>query len=231
MRLRMPGSTPSVAERVQRNALTVALFNMRPGNWSDGERGLAALPGRSAEMRDGVARALDYAAATGVGRLHLMAGLASPRDPQAAGAYREAVQYAAGRLAEHALDLVLEPINGRDMPGYFLDDFVAAERLIGELGMPNLKLQFDLYHRQIMHGDVTTALRRMLPIIGHVQVASVPSRAEPAGEELNWPFLFEELDRLGYSGFVGCEYRPRAGTLPGLGWFEPFKVRRPGAQA
>ncbi len=224
-------SPEAVAERVQRNALTVALFNMPPGNWSDGERGLAALPGRSAEMRDGVARALDYAAATGVGRLHLMAGLASPRDPQAAGAYREAVQYAAGRLAEHALDLVLEPINGRDMPGYFLDDFVAAERLIGELGMPNLKLQFDLYHRQIMHGDVTTALRRMLPIIGHVQVASVPSRAEPAGEELNWPFLFEELDRLGYSGFVGCEYRPRAGTLPGLGWFEPFKVRRPGAQA
>ena len=224
-------ATPeAVAERVRRNGLTVALFNMPPGDWPAGERGLAALPGRSAEMRDGVARALEYAAATGVGRLHLMSGLASPRDPQAAAAYREAVRFAADRLAEQELELVLEPINGRDMPGYFLDDFEAADRLITELGMPNLKLQFDLYHRQIMHGDVTMALRRMLPRIGHVQVASVPARAEPDGEELNWPYLFAELDRLGYAGFVGCEYRPRAGTVQGLEWFKPF-ARRPGAGA
>ncbi len=222
-------SPEAVGERVRRNGLAVALFNMPPGNWSEGERGLAALPGRSAEMRDGVARALDYAAATGAVRLHLMAGLASPSDPQAAAAYRDAVRFCAGRLAEHGLELVLEPINGRDMPGYFLDDFDAADRLIAELGMPNLRLQFDLYHRQIMHGDVATALRRMLPRIGHVQVASVPSRAEPDGEELNWPYLFAELDRLGYAGFVGCEYRPRAGTVPGLGWFKPFAVRRPTA--
>ncbi len=221
----------AVAERVRRNGLAVALFNMPPGDWSAGERGLAALPGRADELRDGVARALEYAAATGVGRLHLMAGLAPPRDLQAAAAYREAVRFAAGRLAEHGLDLVLEPINGRDMPGYFLDDFDAADRLIAELGMPNLKLQFDLYHRQIIHGDVTMALRRMLPRIGHVQVASVPSRAEPDGEELNWPYLFAELDRLGYRGFVGCEYRPRAGTVQGLDWFRPFAARRPGADA
>jgi len=95
--------------------------------------------------------------------------------------------------------------------------------LIADLKRPNVKLQFDIYHRQIMHGDVTTALRTLLPLVGHVQVASVPSRNEPGGEELNDPFLFAELDRLGYAGFVGCEYRPRAGTLEGLGWFAPYR--------
>ena len=220
-----------VAERVERNRLTVALFNMPPGNWSAGERGVAALPGRSDELKAGLSRALEYAAATGAGRLHLMAGIASASDPAARDAYRDAVGFCAGRMQEHGLDLVLEPINGRDMPGYFLNSFDAAEQLITELALPNLKLQFDLYHRQIMHGDVTMALRRLLPIIGHVQVASVPSRAEPDGEEVNWPFLFEELDRLAYPGFVGCEYRPRGATRDGLGWFSPFAVQRQGARA
>ncbi len=220
-----------VAERVKRNRLTVALFNMPPGNWSAGERGMAALPGRSAELKDGLSRALEYAAATGVGRLHLMAGIASADDPAARDAYREAVQFCAGRLQEYDLDLVLEPINGRDMPGYFLNSFEAAEQLIAELALPNLKLQFDLYHRQIMHGDLTMALRRLLPIIGHVQVASVPARAEPDGEELNWGFLFDELDRLAYPGYVGCEYRPRGATRDGLGWFERFAAKRHGASA
>ncbi len=215
-------SPEAVGERVRRNRLAVALFNMPPGDWAAGERGLAALPARAAEVQQGLSRALDYAQATGVGRLHLMAGLAPADDPAATAAYREAVAFCAGRLAEHGLDLVLEPINGRDMPGYFLNDFGAAERLIRDLAMPNLKLQFDLYHHQIMHGDLATSMRRLLGIIGHVQVASVPSRNEPDGEELNWPFLFAELDRLGYAGFVGCEYRPRGRTTDGLGWFAPF---------
>ena len=212
----------AIAERLARNNLQQALFNLPPGDWAAGERGIAALPGRFDALKAGVERALDYAAATGVGRLHLMAGLADPNDEDAASSYRRSVVYVAGRLSEKGIDLLLEPINGRNMPGYFLDDFGAAERLIGELGLPNLKLQFDVYHRQIIHGDVVMALRRLMPITGHIQIASVPSRNEPDGEELNYHYLFGEIDRLGYDGFIGCEYIPRGHTLDGLGWFRPF---------
>lgn len=217
----------AIGERLARNGLSQALFNLPPGDWAAGERGIAALPGRFDELKAGVERALDYVAATGAKRVHLMAGIAPAADPAARSSYRRAVEHAAGRLGERGVAVLLEPINGRDMPGYFLNDFSAAEALIGELGQPNVRLQFDLYHRQILHGDVTMALRRLLPVTGHVQVASVPSRHEPAGEELNHPFLFEELDRLGYDGFVGCEYRPRAGTLSGLDWFAPYRRVRP----
>jgi 2-dehydrotetronate isomerase len=216
----------AIASRLARNGLTQALFNLPPGDFAAGERGLAALPARSDELRRGVETALSYADATGVKRLHLMAGLAGSHDPKAAAAYRAAVCWTTERLARAGLDLVIEPINGRDIPGYYLNDFAIAEDLMRELALPNLKLQFDVYHRQIMHGDVTIALRRLLPIIGHIQIASVPSRHEPAGEELNYPFLFDELDRLGYGGFVGCEYRPRAGTLEGLGWFALWATTR-----
>ncbi|KSV84790.1 2-oxo-tetronate isomerase [Sinorhizobium sp. GL28] len=212
----------AIAERLARNNLQQALFNLPPGDWAAGERGIAALPGRFDALKAGVERALDYAAATGVGRLHLMAGLADPSDEDAASSYRRSVVYVAERLSEKGIDLLLEPINGRNMPGYFLDDFGAAESLIGELGLPNLKLQFDVYHRQIIHGDVVMALRRLMPITGHIQIASVPSRNEPDGEELNYHYLFGEIDRLGYDGFIGCEYIPRGHTLDGLGWFRPF---------
>ncbi|MGO7958499.1 2-oxo-tetronate isomerase [Rhizobium leguminosarum] len=212
----------AIAERLARNNLQQALFNLPPGDWAAGERGIAALPGRFDALKADVERALDYAAATGVRRLHLMAGIADRHDEDAASAYWRSVTYAAGRLAEKGIDLLLEPINGRNMPGYFLNDFAAAERLIAECALPNLKLQFDIYHRQIIHGDVTIALRHLLPIAGHIQIASVPSRNEPDGEELNYPYLFGEIDRLGYDGFVGCEYIPRGHTLDGLGWFKPF---------
>ncbi|MBY2948769.1 2-oxo-tetronate isomerase [Rhizobium leguminosarum] len=212
----------AIAERLDRNNLQQALFNLPPGDWASGERGIAALPGRFDALKADVARALDYAEATGVRRLHLMAGIADHHDEGASSCYRRSVTYAAERLAEKGIDLLLEPINGRNMPGYFLNDFGAAERLIAESGLPNLKLQFDIYHRQIIHGDVTMALRRLLPITGHIQIASVPSRNEPDGEELNYPYLFGEIDRLGYDGFVGCEYVPRGHTLDGLGWFKPF---------
>ncbi|ANL38042.1 2-oxo-tetronate isomerase [Rhizobium phaseoli] len=212
----------AIAERLARNDLQQALFNLPPGDWGAGERGIAALPERFDDLKADVERALDYAAATGVKRLHLMAGIADPHDPEAASSYRRAVAYTAGRLAEKGIDLLLEPINGRNMPGYFLNDFAIAERLIAECGLPNLKLQFDIYHRQILHGDVTKALRRLLEITGHIQIASVPSRNEPDGEELNYPYLFSEIDRLGYEGFIGCEYVPRSQTLDGLGWFKPF---------
>ncbi|WP_028746658.1 2-oxo-tetronate isomerase [Rhizobium mesoamericanum] len=215
----------AIAERLARNSLQQALFNLPPGDWAAGERGIAALPERSDQLKSDVERALEYAAATGVKRLHLMAGLADPSDAEAASCYRRSVAYTADRLGENGIDLLIEPINGRNMPGYFLNDFDAAERLITDLDLPNVKLQFDVYHRQIIHGDVVMALRQQMAITGHIQIASVPSRHEPDGEELNYPYIFAEIDRLGYAGFVGCEYNPRGGTLDGLDWFKPFARR------
>jgi hydroxypyruvate isomerase len=216
----------AIAERLARHGLTQALFNLPPGDFAAGERGIAAFPERFDELTAGVETGLRYAEATGVARLHLMAGLADPRDPRARDAYRRAVTWTAERLAERGLDLVLEPINARNMPGYFLGDFGAAAALIRELELPNLKLQFDLYHCQILHGDVTMRLRALMPLIGHVQTASVPDRHEPGTGEMNDAFLFAELDRLGYAGFVGCEYIPVAGTVEGLGWFAPYRAAR-----
>ncbi len=213
----------AIAERLKRNRLTQALFNLPPGRWDGGERGLAALPGRFDEFKSGLTRALDYVAATGVSRVHMMAGNAARSDPKAETSYRRAIEYAAPVFAERGVDLLLEPINARNMPTYFLNDFAYTSALIDELGLPNLKLQFDVYHRQIMHGDVTMAFRALQPIVGHIQVASVPSRNEPDGEELNFPFLFDEFDRLGYDGYIGCEYNPRARTVEGLKWFQSYR--------
>ena len=220
-----------VGDALRRNGLTQALFNLPPGNWEGGERGFAALPGRFADLQNSIQKALPYAAATGVKRLHMMAGIADRRDQKAAASFRRAVAWAAETLGKHHIDVVIEPINARDVPGYFLNDFDFALDLIHDMKLPNLKLQFDIYHRQIAHGDVTMALRAMMPLIGHIQIASVPSRNEPAGEELNYPFLFDELDRLGYAGFVGCEYRPKGKTLDGLGWFAPYAKAKAGARA
>ena len=148
-----------------------------------------------------------------------MAGLADWNDPLAMAAYRRSLDHVGGTLAEAGVELLIEAINPIDMPGYFLASVDNAAGLIPLMQLPNLKLQFDIYHCQIIHGDVTRRLRRLLPIIGHVQVASVPGRHEPDGEEVNYAYLFEELDLLGYVGFVGCEYRPRGQTRDGLGWF------------
>ncbi|MGE0750232.1 MAG: 2-oxo-tetronate isomerase [Variibacter sp.] len=213
----------AIGERLARNKLTQALFNMPPGDWAKGERGLAALPSRFDEFKAGVDNALRYADATGVKQVHMMAGMADRGSKEAQASYRRAMTYAAEKLAAKNLDLLLEPINGRNMPGYFLNDFHYAEALIREINLPNLKLQFDIYHCQIMHGDVTMMFRKLQPLVAHVQIASVPSRHEPTSEELNDTFLFAELDRLGYDGFIGCEYNPRAGTREGLGWFQPYK--------
>ncbi|WFR99395.1 2-oxo-tetronate isomerase [Rhizobium tumorigenes] len=212
-----------IAERLHRLKLSQALFNLPPGDWASGERGLAALPERTDEFRASVATALRYAAATGVKRLHVMSGLAERSDPAAVAAYRQSIAYACDKAGETGLDIVLEPINGRDMPGYFLNNFNFAADLIADLGYPNLKLQFDIYHRQIIHGDVLSGLRTMMPIIGHVQTASVPLRHEPGTGELDDFTVLRELDRLGYDGFVGCEYRPARGTIEGLGWLAIFR--------
>jgi hydroxypyruvate isomerase len=209
-----------IAAALSENGLTQALFNMPPGDWAGGERGLAALPGRHDDFRASVETALRYAPATKVRRLHMMAGNADRSDPEAASAYRNSLIYACERAAGLGLDIVIEPINTRDMPGYFLNDFHHAADLIAELALPNLKLQFDIYHRQILHGDVTMGLRQMMPIIGHVQIAAVPHRHEPCTGELDDVHVLRELDSLGYAGFVGCEYRPSGDTVSGLGWMQ-----------
>jgi hydroxypyruvate isomerase len=213
----------AIAARLERNHLAQALFNLPPGRWKDGERGLAALPGRFEEFKSGLAHALDYIAATRVKRVHMMAGNASRSDAEAEASYRRAISYAAPILAARGVDLLLEPINTRDMPAYFLNDFEYTRDLIDDLGLSNVQLQFDVYHRQILHGDVTIAFRDLQRIVGHIQVASIPSRHEPDGEELNYPYLFDEFDRLGYGGYVGCEYNPRAETAAGLAWHQPYR--------
>ncbi len=207
-----------IAARLERNGLTPALFNVAPGDWAAGERGLAALPGRADDFRGSVAEALRYAHALGAKRLHVMAGIADRRDASAVAAYEDALRHACAAAAPFGVDILIEPINRRDMPGYFLDDFPFAAGLIQRLGLQNLKLQFDVYHRQILHGDVTRGLEELMPLIGHIQVAAVPLRHEPGTGELDDARIFRAIDRLGYAGFVGCEYRPEAGTLKGLAW-------------
>jgi hydroxypyruvate isomerase len=216
-----------VGDRLHRCGLTQALFNLPPGNWEAGEKGFAALPDRFNDLQESLRTALPYAQATGVKRLHLMAGLADRHDPKAVAAFHRSVVWTAEFLNPHGLDVVIEPINPRNVPGYFLNDFSFARDLIRELQIPNLKLQFDIYHCQIIHGDVTMRLREMMPITGHIQIASIPSRNEPDGEELNYPYLFAELDRLDYRGFVGCEYNPRGKTTDGLAWFKPYAGVKP----
>src|ERR1700748_847717 len=185
-----------VGKRLHDAGLTQALFNLPPGDWAAGEKGFAALPQRFDDLKASLVKALPYAQATGVKRVHLMAGIAERSDARAVEAFYKSVAYAAEFFAPHGLDVVIEPINPRNVPGYFLNNFYFAYNLIKELKIPNLKLQFDIYHCQIIHGDVTMHLREMLPIIGHMQIASIPSRNEPDGEELNYPFLFAELDPL-----------------------------------
>jgi hydroxypyruvate isomerase len=208
----------AVGAALSRAGLAQALFNLPPGDWAAGERGMAAFPDRAEDVAQAVERALPYAAATNCPTLHLMAGIANRHDAGAQAAYRAAVAATAEHLEREGITLVLEPINGRDMPGYFLNDFNFAAELIAALGLPNLRLQYDIYHRQILHGDVVMGLRQMMPIIGHVQIASVPGRHEPGSGELNDEFVFAE-----YGGFVGCEYRPAGATVDGLGWFSRFQ--------
>jgi 2-dehydrotetronate isomerase len=213
-----------VGRRLREAGLTQALFNLPPGDWNAGEKGFAALPARFDDLKRSFETALPYVQATGVKRVHLMAGIAERSDAKAVEAFYKSVACAAEFFGPHGLDVVIEPINPRNVPGYFLNDFDFARDLIRELKIPNLKLQFDIYHCQIIHGDVTMRLREMIDITGHIQIASIPSRNEPDGEELNYPFLFAELDRLGYAGFIGCEYNPRGRTEDGLGWFDQYKA-------
>lgn len=217
-----------IRARLVTNELELALFNMPPGDFESGERGLAAVPGREAEFAASIDTAIAYARALGLKRIHAMAGLQPP------GASREAMRrtyvanlmLAAQRLAAHGITLLIEPINTRDIPGYFLNTQAEAHAILAEIGAPNLRVQMDLYHCQIVEGDVAMKIRRYLPGVGHIQVAGVPERHEPDVGEMNYPYLFALLDELAYDGWIGCEYRPRAGTEEGLGWVKPWLGRR-----
>ncbi len=217
-----------VSARLRAGELRNVLFNLPPGDWQKGERGLAALPGREKEFRDGVATALRYARVLGTPTLHAMCGLvpsgAVPGSCRKT--YVENLRYAARELGREKLTLVIEPINGRDMPGYFLQTQSEAHAVRAEVGEPNLKVQMDLYHAQIVEGDLSVKLRRWIAEVGHVQIASVPDRHEPDGGEVSYPHLFALLDELGYPGWVGCEYRPAKGTVEGLSWFAPYRRKR-----
>ena len=215
-----------IAEHLERNRLTLALFNTVAGDWAGGERGLAALPGREQEFRDGVDQAIRYTRATKCLLLHTMAGLWPEGHDKAAGerVYIDNLRWAAARAAAAGLTCVIEPINTRDIPGYFLNYTGQAMRIIEQAGRANLKLQLDLYHVQIMEGDLATRIRALAGHYPHVQIAGNPGRHEPNIGEIHYPFLFDLLDEIGYQGWIGCEYRPRADTVAGLGWAARYGI-------
>ena len=220
-----------IAKRLKDHGLRQVLFNAPPGNWDHGERGLACLPGREAEFRTGIATTLEYAAALDCPRVHVMAGLL-PADSERGAhypTYIKQLQWAALQAAKQGVDMLIEPINTRDIPGYFLNRQDDAHRVVSDVGAPNVKVQMDLYHCCIVEGDLAMKIRRYLPTcrVGHVQIAGVPERHEPDVGEVNYPYLFAVLDELGYAGWIGCEYRPRSGaqrggTSAGLGWLRPY---------
>ncbi|MFZ2737354.1 MAG: 2-oxo-tetronate isomerase [Burkholderiaceae bacterium] len=233
-------SKEELAARLSANGLQQVLFNAAPGGtepmsmakaWDAGDKGTACLPGRETEFRAGVELALDYAQTLNCPRIHLMAGIA----PQGAdlaelrATYLRNLRWACALAAQAGRDILLEPINTRDIPGFFLNRQDHAHEIVTEVGATNLKVQMDLYHCQIVEGDVAMKIRKYLPTgkVGHIQIAGVPQRHEPDIGELNHPYLFSVLDEMGFDGWVGCEYRPLKGGQPGgtsagLGWLKPY---------
>lgn len=216
----------TVARALSDNGLVQALFNMPPGDWAAGERGTAALPGREQQFRTGVDQALAYAKATKCPLLHAMAGL-RPQGSDRAEArrvYAANLRWAADRLAPEGITVVIEPINTRDIPGYFLNTTTEAMAVIAEVGRPNLKLQLDLYHVQIMEGDLAHRIRALAGHYPHIQIAGNPGRHEPDIGEIHYPYLFDLFDEIGYQGWIGCEYRPKGDTVAGLGWAKKYGI-------
>jgi len=228
-----PYSVPAaeLAARLKANGLQQVLFNAPPGNWEGGERGLACLPGRQDEFRAGITKAMEYATTLDCPRVHVMAGLvpAGLAAGVARSTYLDNLGWAAAEAARAQKDLLIEPINARDMPGFFLSRQDQAHQIVEDVGASNLKVQFDLYHCQIVEGDIAMKLRKYLPTgrVGHLQIAGVPMRHEPDLGELDYAYLFRVIDEVsaecGWDGWTGCEYRPARGavangTSDGLGW-------------
>jgi hydroxypyruvate isomerase len=215
-----------VKARLRDNNLTQALFNLPPGDWSIGERGVAIFPGREAEFRGYVAQAIDYARGIGCEQLHVMAGMvpAGAERDQLERTFIENLRYAAAQMKQHGIRTLIEPLNTFDNPGYFLTTIDQARRLMELVGSDNLFLQLDLYHRQMMQGNLAQTIEAHLPASCHMQIAGVPGRHEPDVGEINYPFLFDLIDRLGYQGWIGCEYRPKSGTANGLAWAQAYGI-------
>lgn len=226
-------SESAIRERLRAHDLRAVLFNLPPGE--EGERGLGGLPGREAEFREGLELALRYCRATDCPRLHAMWGVpderTSPEESRAT--FVANLREAAPRAAESGVTLLVEPLNPRDNPGYPLNRQSDAHALVAEVGATNVKVQFDLYHCQIVEGDVAAKLQHWVggrdSNVGHIQIAGPPHRLEPDAGELNYAWLLPLIDELGYTGWVGCEYRPAAGTEAGLGWARRWGIRPPSA--
>ncbi|MDY7114973.1 hydroxypyruvate isomerase [Halomonas sp. SSL-5] len=211
-----------IKRRLDDNGLTQVLFNLPAGDWAAGERGIACHPERVAEFREGVERAIAYARVLGNTQVNCLAGI-KPEGVSDAEARQTLVgnlRYAADKLADAGILLIAEPINTRDIPGFFLNRTEQVLQIFDEVASDNLKLQYDIYHMQIMEGDLAPTIEKHLGRIAHVQIADNPGRHEPGTGEINYPFLFAHLDRLGYQGWIGAEYKPAGRTQEGLGWLD-----------
>lgn len=209
---------------LQEAGVEQVLFNLPAGDWEAGERGIGCHPDRMSEFRDGVARAVEYARALGCSRVNCLAGVV-PQGVAPETAWETLVdnlRYASTELGQAGIRLMIEPVNTRDVPGFFICHTEQAKSLIDQVGTGNLWLQYDVYHMQIMEGDLARGLEASLPVLGHVQIADNPGRHEPGSGEINFPFLLRRLDEAGYQGWVGCEYRPAGDTLAGLDWARPW---------
>ncbi|WP_457936528.1 hydroxypyruvate isomerase [Mesorhizobium sp. 10J20-29] len=211
-----------VAARLKKNGLEQALFNLPAGNWAAGERGIAVLPDRIAEFRKSVETAITYAKALGCAQVNCLAGIAPAgvASAELENIFVENLKFAADRLEKAGIKLLIEAINTRDIPGFFLHTSKQALRIIERVGSKNLYFQYDIYHMQVMEGDLARTIETNLGRIAHIQLADNPGRHEPGTGEINYPFLYDHLDRIGYAGWVGAEYKPKAGTEAGLGWFK-----------
>lgn len=214
----------AIAERLDTHGLQMALFNMPPGDWKAGERGIGAIPGREEEFRANAANALDYARMLRPRCVHAMAGITKGLDQdECRRVFVDNLRFAADLFAPEGITILTEPLNTRDAPGYFIAHQRDGVALCDLVDRPNVSLQFDVYHAQIMDGDLCRLIEALAGRFAHVQIASVPERHEPSEGEINYARIFETLDATGYDGFVGCEYNPRAGTTAGLGWFAPYR--------
>ena len=213
-----------LAERLHRHGLKQVLFNMPPGDWKAGERGIGCHPNRVGEFQDGVGRAIEYAKALGCPQVNGLAGIAPPgvAPDKLMATFVENLRFAARETKKHGVRLVTEPINTMDIPGFYLTRTAQAVEVIKAVGSDNLFIQYDVYHMQIMEGDLARTIERNLGFIKHIQIADNPGRHEPGTGEINYPFLFRRLDELGYGGHVSCEYKPAGNTAASLGWAKGY---------
>ena len=219
----------ALREALAQHKLMQVLFNLPAGDWAKGERGIACHPDRVGEFQDGVGKAIEYASALGCKQVNCLAGLRTeaPEDRQRA-TFVSNLRFAAMKLREAGVRLVIEPINDRvDIPGFYLTGSRQGFDIMKEVGSDNLFLQYDIYHMQIMEGDLARTIENNLARIGHLQLADNPGRHEPGTGEINYPYLFDHLDRIGYPGWIGCEYKPAAQTADGLAWITPYFDEQP----